>query len=269
MNVSARRLLGWVTVVSMQLLSCGGTDVPVCPTGSCELAGSTVVKWSFNHYPEWKFESDACSDVGAFNVHVDVTNVDDPSIIESMEKGCSEGQLTFLDLPPGMYSVAVTPLDPDGAPLVGAAIAGQVLAGTSGENTEVTVNVPYTAWSRTYTGQFLFRLSWAGMSCAAALPVPVVKQTLRLTAGGAIVAATNDMGQRMDGTDPRPCRPLTEPFAQFVQGLPFGPATLLVTGTDSADVVRFQHQFDTFVGAGTFNPTFTFDVPVDAPPDTM
>jgi hypothetical protein len=36
----------------------------------------------------------------------------------------------------------------------------------------------------------------------------------------------------------------------------------------------FQHTFDTFIGAGVFNPTLEYDSPpmdagIDAPPDTM
>lgn len=252
-------------------LSCGGMD-PVCPTGNCNLPGSTVVKWQFNHYPEWKFDSDACSDVQAFTVHVDVTEVGNPANIATLEKSCSEGQLTFLGLPPGMYDVSLTPIDVNGAPLTHTVAMGQVLAGTSGANTEVTINVPYTSWNGPYTGTFLFRLSWGGMSCAMAVP-PVTTQNLKLTVVGGVTAAMTDMGQRMDGTDDKPCRPLTEQFAQFVEGLPFGPASIVVVGKDAGGV-KFTHQFDTFIGASKFNPTFTFDdpppdAPPDAPPDTM
>lgn len=257
------------------LLSCGGPP-PVCPTGDCNLPGSTIVKWRFNHYPEWMFDSDACSDLGAASVLVEVAHVDDPTIADAMQKPCGEGQLTFIDLPVGTYTIAVTPLDINDAPLVTAPVTAQGLAGSSNANTEITVDVPYTSWARTYSGQFLFKLSWAGASCELASP-PVSSQVLTLTIGGQVVTARTDTNQKLDGTDPAPCRPLGE-LAQFVQQLPFGPAKLHVVGTgQNASDVLFDHEFDTFVGAGTFNPTITFDVPappppdagVDAPPDAM
>ena len=243
----------------------------------CTLPGSTIVKWRFNHYPEWMFESDACSDLGAASVKVDVLHTADANVFDTSEKPCGEGQLTFIDLPFGTYSVALTVLDLDGNSILKAPVTAMAEAGSPGASSEIQVEVPHTAWSRTYTGQFLYRLSWGGMSCGTATPA-VVEQNLTLTAGGQVVTATNDRGDKLDGTADAPCWALTEQFPQSVMGLPFGPATLLVVGKDATDAVVFTHQFDTFVGAGTFNPTFTFDVPppdagvdaaVDAPPDTM
>jgi hypothetical protein len=276
--VTARRgMVAMAGAVALQLLSCGGDDpVDPCPTGSCDLPGSTIVKWRFDEYPEWKFQGDTCIDMDVFTVRVEVANAADPTITDSHDAQCGEGQATFLGLPEGTYNVAVTPLDFDGNPVVRAPGTGQVMAGVTGMNTETVVNVPYTAWLGTFTGTFLFRLSWGGKSCDALAP-PVATQTLTLTAGGAVVAKLSDGGQRMDGTDPRPCRPFTEQFAQYVEMLPFGPATLLVVGKTGAET-RFQHQFDTFVGAGKNNPTITFDLapmdagvdaPPDAPPDAM
>jgi len=262
--MSLRALL-LTSVVSLGLSACGEDPPPVCPTGNCNLPGSTIVKWKFNNYPEWKFDSDACSDVGAITVLVSVVGASDSSIIDMMEKGCGEGQLTFIDLPAGTYNVAVTPLDIDGNPLVGAAVTGTVLAGSTGANTEVTVNVPYTAWSMAYTGQFLYRLAWGGpaVSCATATP-PVVEQTVTLTAGGIVRTETASIDnvpfQKLDGTDPKPCRAYTDQYPQNVMGLPFGPATLLVVGKDATNAVVFRTQFDTFIGAGVFNPTLSFDV---------
>lgn len=241
--------------------ACADDAPPVCPTGDCNLPGSTIVKWKFNNYPQWKFDSDACSDVGAITVRVEMTQVEDPSITDFADKGCGEGQATFIDLPPGTYRVNVLPLDVDGTVLVTAGVAGEVLAGTSGANTEVTVNVPYTAWTQRYTGQFLYRLSWGGptMSCATATP-PVVRQNLTLTAGGQVVTIRNDRGDKLDGSMDYPCWALTEMFPQSVMGLPFGPATLVVVGEDQQNNVVYRTTFDTFIGAGVFNPTLSFDV---------
>lgn len=246
--------------------ACGGDDgPPVCPTGNCNLPGSTIVKWKFNNYPEWNFDSDACSDVGAITVRVELTDVADPANTAVADKSCGEGQATFIDLPPGNYNVSVLPLDIDGGVLVTTGGAGQVLAGSSGANTEVTVNVPYTAWTQRYTGQFLYRLAWGGPMVTCTMATPVVdKQTVTLTAGGVVRTETASIDnmpfQKLDGTQPKPCQAFTAPFPQNVMGLPFGPATFLVVGTDVNDVVVYRTQFDTFIGAGVFNPTLTFAV---------
>jgi len=255
------------TLLSMASLlgACGDDGPPVCPTGNCNLPGSTIVKWKFNNYPQWNFDSDACSDVGAITVRVELTDVADPLNAVFADKSCGEGQATFIDLLPGMYNVAVQPLDIDGSVLVTTPGGGQVLAGSSGANTEVQINVPHTAWSRAYTGQFLYRLSWGGptVTCTMATPA-VVTQTVTLTAGGVVRTETSSIDnapfQKLDGTDPKPCQAFTAPFPQNVMGLPFGPATILVVGKDSVDAVVYRTQFDTFIGAGVFNPTLSFAV---------
>ena len=251
--------LGWSA-------ACGDDGPPVCPTGNCNLPGSTIVKWKFNNYPQGKFDNDGCSDVGAVTVRVELMQVEDPAITEFADKSCGEGQATFIDLPLGTYSVSVQPLDIDGGVLVTTPGSGQVLAGSSGASTEVTVNVPYTAWIQRYTGQFLYRLAWGGpmVTCTMATP-PVVEQTVKLTAGGVVRTETSSIDntpfQKLDGTDPKPCRAFADPFPQNVMGLPFGPATLDVVGKDAINgTIVFHTQFDTFVGAGIFNPTLTFDV---------
>jgi hypothetical protein len=267
-------------MVGFQALSCG-SELPPCQNNDCTLPGRTTVQWTLDSYPEWLFQGDSCLDMGAIKMRIDLVGIDDPTVMRSsndptaalptMDPDCSDSQYVFLGLPAGNYTVSLTPLDGDGNSLVSAPITTTVAGGQSGADTEATVNVPYTAWIQTYTGTFLFRLSWAGMSCATATP-PVATQTLTLSTGGHPVGALTDTGQRLDGSDPEPCRALEEQFSQFVQNLPFGPATLFVVGKDAAGAVRFQHQFDTFVGATKFNPTITFDVPppdaaVDAPVD--
>jgi len=254
--VSAVRVGTLALVVALGNAACGSETPPVCPTGSCELPGSTVVKWHFNNYPAWMFDSDACSDLSVFQVKVDVVGIDDPTQVATMTKGCGEGQLTFLDLAPGTYGVDVTPLDINGDAAVGAPTHGEVLAGSSGANTEVTIGVPYTAWLGPYTGTFLFRLTWGGMGCSAAA---VTTQVLTLTAGGTVVTAVTDTNQKVDGTDPKGCRDVAEMFPQFVEGVPFGPATLEVTGQNGGGMPIFHGTFSTFIGAGKFNPTLTFD----------
>ena len=93
------------SLVAAAAAACGDDGPPVCPTGNCSLPGSTVVKWKFNSYPEWKFDSDGCSDVGATTVRIEVMQVEDPAITDYVDKSCGEGQATFIDLPPGTYTV--------------------------------------------------------------------------------------------------------------------------------------------------------------------
>ncbi len=268
-RTSRRRGAVVVALAALQAWSCGSEELPPCPTGSCELPGRTVVMWLFNNYPERLFPNDTCLDMGASTVRAELTGIDDPAQLATKDVQCGQGQVSFLDLAPGMYSVAITPLDSAGTPIVKAPIVTQVAAGVTGADTTVTINVPYEAWTGTYTGTFLFRLAWAGLSCELTSP-PVAKQQLKLTAGGQVVTALTDTGQKLDGTDAVACRALSEQFAQFAEGLPFGPATFVVTGKAQNNEVLYEHEFETFVGATKNNPTITFDVPgpdagVDAP----
>lgn len=238
------------------LAACGGTDEPECPTDDCSIPGSTVVKWRFNEYPEWGFLADTCIDIGVASVRVEAVNQADPMQYYSVDKQCGEGQATLLRLPEGMYDVVVTPLDSVGNPLVAAGARGTVMAGVPGIPTEAVVNVPYTAWTGSYTGTFLFQLKWGGMPCDTAA---VTTQTLRLMIKGQPSDKLVDNGQKLDGTDDKPCR--SEQFAQFVEGLPMGPVMFKITGKDAGGLMKFEKEFETFIGIGKNNPTLTFDVP--------
>ena len=258
--------MGGLLVVSATL-SCGDDGGPVCPTGDCTLPGSTVVKWKFNHFPMLGFDSDACSELNVVTVRVEAS-LADGTPVDMMEKNCGEGQLTFLGLAAGAYKFVVTPIDVDGNSLVTAPVVAMGTAAGPGASQTIAVDVNYPAWSRPYTGQLLFRLKWGGATCSAAVPMPVAKQQLTLTAGGTVrtesTSIDNVVFQKLDGTDVKPCQEFTAAFPQNVMGIPFGPATLLVVGKNAADVVVFSHTFDTFIGAGVFNPTLTYDNPVDA-----
>ena len=250
------------TLIAIALLAgCGGTDEPECPTDDCSIPGSTVVKWRLNDYPQWSFPADTCLDLGVSKVRVEAIHQLDPALYFMIEKNCSDAQGTFLRLPQGTYDVLVTPLDVNGASMVSAGARGTVLAGLPEMPTETIVNVPYTAWTGTYTGTLLFKVSWAGMACDTAA---VATQTLRLVVKGQPSDKMADNGQKLDGTDDKPCRPHTEQFAQFAEDLPFGPAVLRVTGKDAGGAMKFEHEFETFIGAGKNNPTFLFDVPAPA-----
>ena len=235
--------------------ACGGTDEPECPTDDCSVPGSTVVKWRFHEYPEWGFLADTCIDLAVDRVRVEAVNQLDPALYFSTDKACGEGQATLLRLPEGTYDVVVTPLDAALNPLVGAGARGVVTAGVPGVPTEAIVNVPYTAWTASYTGTFLFKLTWTGMTCETAA---VTTQTLKLLIKGAPSDKLVDNGQKLDGTDDKPCR--SEQFAQFAEGLPMGPVTFRVTGKDAGGLMKYEREFETFVGVGKNNPTIAFDV---------
>jgi hypothetical protein len=263
-------------------LSCG-SDTPPCATADCTVPGSTIIKWEFDHDDTRAFPDDSCNDLGVTTVHVDaIAPVGGADAMNSMSQDvpCGNGQATFVGLAPGTYDIALSPLGPASEPLTSGPQTAQIAAAPPGMTTMTTIEVPYTAWTGTYTGTFLFRVTWGGMSC----PAQIVNQTLALTAGGQLVHQADDPAsgaQKLDGTDVKPCVPSSMQFPSFIDSLPFGPATFVVTGQDGAGSAVLQHSFDTFVGAAKNNPTLTFDVPVpvdagidapidaptDAPPD--
>jgi hypothetical protein len=244
-------------------LSCGNDGQNLCPHG-CDLPGSTIVKFQFNHYPEWGFDSDSCGDFGlGLMVHVEVVKTDDPSIVETQDTPCSNGQVTFLGLDLGTYNVSVTPLDASGTTLVKAPATGTVPAAVDNTNSTVSINVPWDSWTAAYTGNFLYTLTFDKKMCAAATP-PITTQYLTLSRDGVPLSVMTHNGmQTVNGTDPKPCQTVFD----YIEQLPFGPIQFKVVGQDATNVMRFQKTFDTFVGVGKFNPTLAYDVPPDAPPD--
>jgi hypothetical protein len=220
----------------------------------------TLVKWTFDAYPERGFPMDSCVDFGVANVQVDV--VDSTGTTISRTEPCGAAQIAFFGLAEGDYTVFVGPLDAAGTPVTNWPIQGTVTAGAVGDNHEVTLNVPWDAWAGSFAGTFLFRLSWGGMSCDAVMPNAITKQEVTLTVNGVVQNVMTDDGQMLNGMDKKPCKKLTDEFPQSALDVPFGLATLEVKGYDTMDEMKFTKTFDTFVGAGITNPTLTFDVPL-------
>jgi hypothetical protein len=257
------------------VLSCGGGTTPQCANNNCTLPSQDTVKFTFDAYPQWQFPMDSCSDLGVKKVQVDAT--DGTGVVTTLVVDCGNAQATFEGLEAGDYSITVTPLDGGGASLVQAPATAMLTSMGPGTTSSTQVNVPWDSWTGTYTGTFLFRLSWAGQSCAAAAP-PVAVQELTLEINGQMFTGMTDTMHHMNGMDPEMCKPLEDNFPESALTVPFGPATLTVVGKDNGGNVHFEHTFDTFVGAGISNPTITYDVPapadagvdapVDAPPDT-
>lgn len=244
----------------MVLAACGGDGPDPCANGACDAQSRTLVKWTFNRYPERGFPMDSCVDFGATKVAVDL--VDSAGTTISLQDDCGTAQSTFFGLPQGDYTVFVMPLDGTGAGLLAAPAQGMVTVGVPGETREVTVNVPATAWVGTYTGTFLFRISWGGLSCDAVTPDAIKDQEVALSVNGVLQNVMTDDGQMLNGMDKKPCKKLSDEFPQSAVKVPFGLATLEVKGYDQTNNMRFSKTFETFVGAGISNPTLTFDVPL-------
>lgn len=286
---------GGLTVAG-SLASCGGGEEPFCGDGTVDLgeqcddgnaneldacraclayiAPRTVVKWEFNAAAAPGFTTDACGDVGARQVDVALAG----PTPETRRVGCTDGRVTFVDLAPGEYTASVTPLDMAGTWLVTSPSTATFPANTTpGTTQEHTVVVPPEAWAQPMTGTFFFILRWAGMECGAAAP-PVATQLVTLMRPGGPVSQQANVGSpypiyRLDGTQPVPCVASVLAQAESAQGVPFGRATLTVSGRDSGGSEWFRGTFDTFVGAGASNPIYTFDIPstvdaaIDAPID--
>ena len=238
----------------------GCADEDPCANGACTLEGRTTVKWTFNAYPQRGFGMDSCVDFGVQKVKVELVH-GTTGDVQHFEEDCSIAQVSVSGLAPGDYTAFVTPLDAAGNPLIDQLASGIVTAGSLGDNREITVNVPWDAWVGTFTGTFLFRLSWGGLSCESATP-EIKSQVLTLVVNGVVQSIVTDDGQMLNGADKKPCKRLTDNFPQSALGVPFGPATLLVEGYDATDNMAFAKEFETFVGAGITNPTLTFDVPL-------
>lgn len=233
--------------------ACGAEDGPCT---DCQVEARTTVKWSFNAYPERGFQMDSCVDFQVAKVAVDVVDAD--GVATSTVEQCGYAQTVFRGLQPGDYTVYVMPLDAADVPLLAAPAMGTVTS--TDANTETTVNVAWDQWAGgPYTGSFLFRLSWGGLSCDA---TDVKNQTVKLTVNGVVQNITTDDGQMLNGADKKPCKRLTDMFPQSALNAAFGPATLLIEGYDATDNMTYSKQFDTFVGAGLTNPTLTFDIPL-------
>src|SRR6185369_13587696 len=63
-----------LSCLGVSLAACGGGTEDPCPTNDCELKGRTVVKWTFDAYPERGFAMDSCVDFGIAKVAVDVVD---------------------------------------------------------------------------------------------------------------------------------------------------------------------------------------------------
>lgn len=254
---------------------CGGSD-PYCGDGNVDdgeqcddgnddqtdfcrnctvfLPPQTIVKWEFNKDSAPMFTGDSCGDMGVSTVEVEIVGPAPQVLTES----CAQRQVVFSEVPAGQYIARVSPLDIDGELLISEPVE-QTLSITGNTSQEFEVVIPYDAWTDAYMGTFYFTLRWAGEDCSTATP-PVTDHVMTLTQGGPPLSLMTTAGHPIDGTPSGTCVSADEPSPQTVLDVPFGPATFHVVGLDGVGTPQFEQEFDTFVGAGTFNPEYEFDV---------
>ncbi len=215
---------------------------------------SLTLKWQFNNDDEIGFGGDACIDMRARRVEVELTGGPEPLL---MAESCSFKQVVFIDIPAGSYTAKIRVLDKDDLPLT-SANAGTPIEFPGGTQTEV-VNVEPEEWLGSYLGTFFFRLGWANNDCDTAMPA-VVQQKLTLVAGGSVFQGSTTDGANMDGSSESGCQLLSEEFPQSALDVPFGAATFTIEGFDSEGEKAYMSVFETFVGAGVNNPELVFEV---------
>lgn len=266
------KLVVGAVLIAIFATACGG-DEPYCGNGVTEepeqcddgnddltdfcrdcnayLPPRTTVKWLFDADVVPGFVQDSCGDVGAFKVQVTL----DGEASFTLDDMCSTRQVVFDDLPPGIYTASVTPLDANDAPLVADAVTAQVTAETV--DSESTIVIPPDAWIGPYTGTYFFTTQWNGEDCAAA---GVATQRVTLTVNGTAVSRSTTTGLPLDGSATGPCVPSSNPQPQSALLVPFGLGTIEIVGYDAGAAEVFRGTFDTFVGAGISNPTLAYDV---------
>ncbi|MFT3698424.1 MAG: hypothetical protein QM831_35095 [Kofleriaceae bacterium] len=254
------------------LAACGGGDdgMQMCGADHCGLQGHTIVKWTFDKYPEWQFTGDGCGDFQAGKVRVDMQSNTDPTMVTVQTEDCGAAQITFDGLTESDNFTAFVDVQDfvGNSLLTGPVTMSPVTPGVYQMDSSVNVNIPYTSWAgaSTFTGTFLFYLTWGGMPCSAATPTAVAYQTVALLdmAGNPIAttAMTSPNNEVLDGTTRVACfDKATQQFPMSVTSLPFGPVQIVVNGyADMASPAIYTATIPTFIGAGITNDTITYDI---------
>jgi cysteine-rich repeat protein len=220
---------------------------------------SLTLKWEFNSDEELGFLGDACIDMRARRVQVELLGGPEPLM---MDESCSFKQVVFVDIPAGTYTARLAILDKDDLPLT-ETDPGQEIVFPGGSTTEVMQIAP-EKWLQSYLGTFFFRVGWMGADCDTAVPA-VVQQNLTLVAGGQVFTGSTTDGAALDGSLGFACQLLTEEFPQAALDVPFGAATFTIEGLDAGGATVYESEFETFVGAGVNNPELVFDVDLSVP----
>jgi cysteine-rich repeat protein len=197
-----------------------------------------------------------CSGVGAKTVRLELTG----PMTDTQDVECTFGQYTFKALVPGTYQVKGTMLDSTGAALtMGDSVTGFTIAA---QTVSASLNFAFADFIGAYQGNWFYRFKWGGANtCAGAIP-PVTMATIRLERDGVPVMTTT--GTVVDGLTPGACFDASD-VGHAINDLPWGAATLTVTGLDSTGTPQFMETFPTFLGAGVSNPILEYDVNSLAP----
>jgi cysteine-rich repeat protein len=199
--------------------------------------------------------NESCGGLDIEDVEVTVAG----PVTRTQRVDCALGQVVVPRLPAGSYTATAVAYDAAGAPLSRGLAQTTFTVGDTFP-LQVQLDWPWEDFIRAYTGTFFFQALWAGSgTCAGAAP-PVARQRVRLEREGRPLVGMTDAGDPINGA-PGACRDGNAALAQFVLGLPWGPAQITLTGEDESGTPAFQATFDTFVGADISNPVMRFDVP--------
>jgi cysteine-rich repeat protein len=201
--------------------------------------------------------AETCGGVEAQTISI---TVDGPSP-STTSVACSNYQLKLADIKAGDYTVSAKLWgDMDAGTALTKGMAKTTFTIAAGQQPVMaSMDFPYEDFVRTdYTGDFYFATRWGGsMTCAGATP-PVASQELLLERGGTPLVDTNSLP--LDGSTSA-CVDASSSTTELAKHLPWGPATMTITGLDASGTPRFTGTYQTFVGADLANPTLTFDVP--------
>jgi cysteine-rich repeat protein len=222
-----------------------------------EATVDTFVHWQFLVGEFDGFDGETCLGVGAATVTLMITG---PKTV-TQTTDCSLAQIKLSSLPAGVYTVNAVALDAGGASLTMGLASETFTVGNQTQDVYVTFR--FDDFTRAYTGTFYFSVRFGGAACAGAV-VPVARERVAMVRGGAPLSGATVDGIPIDGSLAGAC-PAETASAQSVNDLPWGPATITITGEDTEGTVLYQGTFGTFVGAGASNGTAAFDLTLVAP----
>jgi cysteine-rich repeat protein len=228
------------------------------PSCRVEATVDTFVHWQFVVGEFDSFDGETCLGVGAAKVTLMITG---PKTL-TQTTDCSLAQIKLSSLPLGVYTVNAVALDASGAALTKGLASETFTAG--GQTQDVFVSFPFADFTRAYTGTFYFSVHFGGAASCAGAVVPVARERVAMVRGGTPLTGATVGGIPIDGSLAGAC-PSETASAQAVNDLPWGPATITITGEDTEGTALYQGTFETFVGAGASNGTAAFDLTLVAP----
>jgi hypothetical protein len=247
----------WLGPLALILSACGGGAT--CPDDPTACRGRIQIRWFLMTEELDTFDfNETCLGVGADLVKLEISGA--RAVSETF--ACQDGQTILMGLPVGDYTITATLLEEDDltgerTPLTG----GQTTSEFSFDETDVTADVIFAFgdFLRGYRGSYYFKASWAGTRMCAQANPPVARVRVRLERDRQPLGGMTSDGMPLDGSATGSCKDfMGSPY--LANDLPWGPATISVSGLDVGDREQFAGSWDTFIGAGRSNPEFQFDV---------